>query len=191
PEEVREAMEGYNAEDCFATAALRDWLEDRRSELIANGASIARPAIGDGAPPEELDERQKRVAALVEELTRDVPVVASERNEEQQAKWLVAQLLDWHRREDKATWWEGFRLAELDEEALLEERSGLGGLRFAERLKEERKIPVDRYTFAKQETELREGEELHYKAEKLGTVTAVDFGARTVDVKKTKKTAEL
>ncbi len=191
PEEVREAMEGYNAEDCFATAALRDWLEERRSELIANGASIARPAIGDGAPPEELDERQKRVAALVEELTRGVPVEAGERNEEQQAKWLVAQLLDWHRREDKATWWEGFRLAELDDEALLEERSGLGGLQFVKRLREERKIPVDRYSFEKQETELREDEELFYKAEKFGTAVTVDFGARTVDVKKTKKSAEL
>ncbi len=191
PEEVREAMEGYNAEDCFATAALRDWLEERRSELIAKGASIARPAIGDGAPSEEVDERQKRVAALVEELTKDVPVEASERNEEQQAKWLVAQLLDWHRREDKATWWEGFRVAELDDEALLEERSGLGGLRFVERLREERKIPVDRYSFEKQETELREGEELFFKAEKFGTAVAVDFGARTVDVKKTRKSAEL
>ena len=191
PEEIRGAMEGYNAEDCFATAALRDWLEERRSELIAKGASIARPALGDGTPPEDVDDRQKRLAALVGELTRGVPVEAGERNNEQHAKWLLAQMLDWHRREDKATWWEGFRLAELDDEELLEERSGLGGLRFMERLKEERKIPTDRYSFEKQETELREGEDLHYEAEKFGTVVAVDFGLRSVDVKKTRKSAEL
>ena len=191
PEEVRAALEGYNAEDCLATAALRDWLEERRKESIVNGESIPRPAPGNPEPSEELDERQKRVAALAAELTAGVPVEASERSQEQQAKWLLAQLLDWHRREDKATWWEGFRLAELDNEALLEERSGLGGLRFLERLKEERKIPVDRYSFEKQETEVREGEELYYEAEKFGTVVAVDLGRRTLDVKKTRKTAEL
>ncbi|MBS1839797.1 MAG: TM0106 family RecB-like putative nuclease [Acidobacteria bacterium] len=191
PEEIRGAMEGYNAEDCIATAELRDWLEERRRELIVKGANIARPALGDGTPPEDVEERQKRVTALVEELTREVPVEAWERNNEQQARWLLAQLLDWHRREDKATWWEGFRLAKLDKEELLEERSGLGGLRFVERLREERKIPTDRYSFEKQETELREGEELHYEAEKFGTVVAVDFGSRTVDVKKTRKSAEL
>lgn len=191
PDEVRAALEGYNADDCLATAALRDWLEERRSELIAKGEFIPRPLAGDPEPSKELDERQKRVAALVAELTAGVPVESNCRSREQQAKWLLAQLLDWHRREDKAAWWEGFRLAELDDEALLEERSGLGGLRFLERLKEERKIPVDRYSFEKQETEVRPGEDLYYKREKFGTVAAVDLGRRILDVKKTRKSAQL
>jgi predicted RecB family nuclease len=190
-DDMREAMEGYNREDCESTAALRNWLEAERAKLIAAGEKIARPVAGDPEPPEELSERQKRVAELVQRLTKDLPVDRADRSEAQQAQWLMAQLLDWHRREDKATWWEGFRLAELDEDELLEERSGLGGLRHVATLRVEKQIRTDRYEFEKQETEVREEKELYYKGEKFGTVVAVDFAARTVDVKKTKKSAEL
>ena len=191
PEEIRETMEGYNAEDCFSTAALRDWLEARREERVKGGETVPRPEQKDGLPPEELDERQKRVAALFAKLIDGLPDDPGERDETQQAKWLLAQLLDWHRREDKATWWEGFRLADLDEEELLEERSGVGGLRFLKRVKMERGVSTDRYSFEKQETEIREGEELYYEAEKFGTVVALDLGRREMGVKKTRKTAEL
>jgi uncharacterized protein len=190
-DEQRDAMEGYNREDCESTAALWDWLEAEREKLIARGEAIARPAAGDPEPPEELSERQKRVAELVERLTKDLPVDRAERSETQQAQWLLAQMLDWHRREDKATWWEGFRLAELDQDELLEERSGLGGLRHVATLKVENKIPTERYEFERQETEVRVDKELYCKGEKFGTAVAVDFAARTVDVKKTRKSAGL
>ncbi|HEY2547726.1 MAG TPA: AAA domain-containing protein, partial [Candidatus Acidoferrum sp.] len=191
PEQVRAAMEGYNADDCFSTAEMRDWLEAQRAELLARGASIARPVAPDGDPSDELDERQKRVAALVDELTADVPADAEQRTEEEQARWLLAQLLDWHRRENKATWWEGYRLAELDEEELLEERAGLAGMRFLERRKIERGIAVDRYTFEKQETEARVDRQANWKGERFGELVAVDVANRTVDIKKTRKTAEV
>src|SRR5215831_1077768 len=110
-EEPRQAMEGYNREDCESTAALRDWLEAERARLIEKGEKIARPGTKDGAPSDQLNERQQRVQALLERLTKDLPVDRGERSDLQQAQWLLAQLLDWHRREDKATWWEGFRLA--------------------------------------------------------------------------------
>src|SRR5262249_36122832 len=155
-DEQREAMEGYNREDCESTALLRGWLESERAKLIEKGEKIARPLAGDPEPPEELNERQQRVGALVERLTKDLAVDRSERSEAEQARWLVAQLLDWHRREDKATWWEGFRLAELDEDELLEERSGLSGLRHVKTVAVQNKLPVERYSFAKQETEVRE-----------------------------------
>src|SRR4029077_15752704 len=61
PEETRSAMEGYNADDCFSTAKMRDWLEEQRAEAIGRGETIERPAQGDEAPSEELDEWQKRV----------------------------------------------------------------------------------------------------------------------------------
>jgi len=187
----REAMEGYNREDCESTALLRDWLERERAKLIADGEKIGRPVAGDPEPPEELGDRQKRVAELVEKLTKDLPLDRGKRSEAQQAPWLLAQLLDWHRREDKATWWEGFRLAELDEDELLEERSGLGGLHRVKTLQLERNIATERYHFEKQETEVRAEKELYCKGEKFGTVVAVDFAARTVDIKKTKKSTEL
>jgi predicted RecB family nuclease len=39
---------GYNRDDCLSTAALRDWLEAQRAILLAQGASIERPAPQEG-----------------------------------------------------------------------------------------------------------------------------------------------
>ncbi len=140
---------------------------------------------GDGAPTEELNARQQRVKALVEKLTADIPVDAAKRDEKQSATWLLAQLLDFHRRENKATEWEGYRLAEVGwMTTCLDERSGLGGLKFVERLKVERNIPTDRYSFEKQETEARLDKNLYYGAEisKFGCLVEIDPAALTIDI---------
>ena len=42
------------------------------------------------------------------------------------ARWLLAQLLGWHRREDKAFWWRFFELAGMTDEELVDEREPLG-----------------------------------------------------------------
>jgi uncharacterized protein len=191
PENVRATMEGYNEDDCRSTVSLRDWLEEERRKLEAERTPIPRPGTGDGAPPEGLDERQRRVAALVERLVQGVPINSGERSEVEAARWILAQLLDWHRRENKATWWEGFRLAKLDDEELLDERVGLAGLRFLRRMDIVRQIPVDRYQFEEQETEVRADKDLYRRGEKFGSVIAINPVNRTVDIKKTKKTADI
>jgi predicted RecB family nuclease len=174
PEKFRQAMEGYNGDDCFSTAALRDWLEVERKKLVEAGAPIPRPALGDGAATEELDARQKRVAALV-------------------TTWMLAQLLDFHRRENKASYWEGYRLADLDDDELLEDRAGIAGLTLVKRLAVDKKISTDRYSFAKQETEVRCDKKLYYgkEREQLGTVVEMDLAALTIDIKKTRKTIDI
>jgi predicted RecB family nuclease len=191
PESFREAMEGYNCEDCFSTAKLRDWLETERRKLVESGKSVPRFVDREEGPSEELDERQKHVAELVGKLTNGIPANLETRTNEQQAQWLLAQLQDWHRREDKATYWEGYRLADLNDADLLEDRAGLAGLKFLKRLLVERKIPVDRYTFEKQETEARVEKDLYFNGEKFGSVLAIDPVGRTIDIKKTRKTVEL
>jgi predicted RecB family nuclease len=191
PEKLKATVWGYNEDDCRSTAALRDWLESERRKIEERGTSVPRPEPQDGAPSEELDERQKLVAALVSELCVGVPENPEERSADQAARWMLAQLLDWHRRENKATWWEGFRLAELDDDELLDERAGLAGLRFVERLEMKRQIPTDRYAFEKQETEIRAEAELYHGGDKFGSVVAIDAVNRTIDIKKTKKTADL
>jgi predicted RecB family nuclease len=191
PEKLKARVGGYNEDDCRSTAALRDWLEGERRKIEERGTSVPRPEAQDGAPSEELNERQKLVAAVVGQLCADVPDNLEERSDEQTARWMLAQLLDWHRRENKATWWEGFRLADLDDEELLDERAGLAGLRFVERLEVKRQIPTDRYAFEKQETEIRSGDDLYRERRKFGSVVAIDALNHTVDIKKTKKTAEL
>jgi len=143
------------------------------------------------APPESVDERQQRTAALAARLQCGVPEDPDQRSPEHAANWLLSNLLDWHSRELKAEWWEFFRLSELPDQDLLDERSGLAGLRFLQRLAVQRNIPTDRYAFAKQDTDVRAGDELCAKGEKIGEVIAIDIAARTIDIKKSRKTADL
>ncbi len=190
-EKYREVLEGYNWEDCLSTAALRDWLEGERQKLVNTGLVIARPEPKDGAPSERLKERQARVAPLVKQLCDGIPADPRVRSEEQSARWLLAQLLDWHRREDRRAWQEGYRLADLDDEALTDERVGLAGLCFKERLGVDRKIPTDRYIFGQKKTDLRVGKDLYDAGQKFGEVKAIDCVEGVIDIKKTKKTADI
>jgi hypothetical protein len=109
-EETKEVVRTYNQDDCASASALRDWLEALRTQLIAGGTDVPRPAPGDATPSEDLSDWLIRIRALIQRLTADVPVDPEERTEEQQARWILANILDWHRREDKAVWWEYFRL---------------------------------------------------------------------------------
>jgi predicted RecB family nuclease len=188
---VRDTVQTYNADDCFSTLELRNWLERERAKVEAAGHPIPRPALSDGVAPDKVNERQERSAELGARLREGTPEDPQARSEDQSARWLLSHLLDWHRREVKADWWEYYRLGDLSDEDLLYERSGLAGLRFVERLGVERKIPTDRYCFERQETDVRTEDELCAKGEKFGEVVAIDMIARTADVKKTKKTADV
>jgi len=186
-------VEAYNRDDCLSTRALRDWLEGLRAQAIAGGATIERPPEESGAPSEQIGERERRARELAERLLQGVPEVPEERSDEQQARWLLAHMLDWHRREEKAPWWEYFRLRELSDEDLLDENAALSGLERIERIPSKREI-VDRYRFPAQESRIRDGDKVHAPlpdGREIGEVVGVDFAARTVDVKKRGNWAEL
>ncbi|HEX4542934.1 MAG TPA: TM0106 family RecB-like putative nuclease, partial [Candidatus Acidoferrum sp.] len=186
PEREREAMEGYNSEDCLSTAKLRDWLEDERRKLIADGTDVPRFVDREEGPSEELDERQKRVAALVGHLTAGIPAEVNERTKEQQARWLLAQLLDWHRRDAKPKAWRYFDLRGMDDSDLMEEKDAISGLVWMGRVTCPDGSIADRYSFPNQETSVRadEKKEVHHKGQRIGTVAEVNPVARTVDIKK-------
>ncbi|WP_296745751.1 TM0106 family RecB-like putative nuclease [Mesorhizobium sp.] len=192
-EETRATVRGYNEDDCLSTAVLRAWLEDRRAEAIAAGVDVPRPAAGDdGAPNENVAAWLARIAPVIEQLLQGIPDDPAERSEEQQARWLLANLLDWHRREVKATWWELFRLAAVSAEELLDERAGLSGLVFVGEAGGTARAPIHRYSYPKQETSLRGGEDLrNCGGEKLGSVAAISLEERTVDIKKRQDSATL
>src|SRR5258707_728439 len=121
PQTVRNEVEGYNRDDCVSTLRLRDWLETLRAGVAAAGTILARPEPKQGAASEKVDERGQRVAALRARLLTGVADARAQQTDEQHARWLLAYSLDWHRREDKAGWWEYYRLRDLPEEDLFDE----------------------------------------------------------------------
>jgi len=191
-DDERGIVEAYNRDDCRSTWRLRDWLETVRVSAIAEGENIERPDLSEAVASEELSERQLKIAALVARLTLDVPDDPSERTAEQHARWILAHCLDWHRREKKVSWWEYFRLCDLPAEDLLDERAGLGGLKFVEAVGGTAKAPVHRYRFTPQETELRGEEDVHANGgAKLGKVKDISIGGGWVDIKKRRDSAGL
>jgi uncharacterized protein len=190
---TKNVVEGYNKDDCNATEALRTWLEKLRAELVEKGTEIPRPPLPEVTVKEELDERAKKVQELIEKLTHDVPVDLSERTEEQQARWLLAYMLDWHRREDKAVWWEFFRLKDLTPDDLVNEKAAVSRLKFIETVDQTpRGIPTDRYVFEQQDTDIKIGDALIQNGgDKMGAVTSICADSRTIDIKKTGNTKDI
>lgn len=188
----RSTVQAYNREDCVATRHLRDWLEELRSQRIAQGIDVARPQPGDGAPSEKVAQWLAAIAPLVEALAADVPADSLERSPEQHGRWLLANMLEWHRREDKAIWWEYFRLRDLTAAELIEEKSALSGLTFEDVTGGTAAAPVHRYRFPPQDTDLRPGKSLQYEGGRpMGSVEDISPEAQTVDIKKRKDTAAL
>ncbi len=193
PAEVRDIVAGYNQDDCVSTLRLRDWLEGLRAAAIANGADLPRPEPGESKASEKVSEKAKRVEARRAELLAGVPAERADRSAEQQARWLLAYMLDWHAREGKASAWEYFRLRDMPEEDLIEERQALSGLKFVKhvgvvmspRTGKPTSYVIHRYQYPDQEMEIRAKDELKTRVGKaFGTVVAVDRKRRTIDVSK-------
>jgi uncharacterized protein len=180
------AVLGYNTDDCVSTLHLRGWLEQLRAEYEKTaGEPIARPAPSPAEPSDAVDERQQRVNAMKARLLENVPPDPAERNEADQARALLAEMLDFHRREFKAPWWEYFHLLDLTDLELLDDKAALAGLEFVQRVGGTKKCPIDRYEFPQQDTDIRRGDELHLvTGADFGTVDDVDRVARRIDVKK-------
>jgi uncharacterized protein len=192
-DEFARAIADYNRDDCLSAKALRDWLESLREGANARGAEIERPQEDPGDPTEEIGERERLSAALSERLRAGVAEDPIERDGEQRARALLAHLLDWHRREEKAAWWEFYRLRELPDDELLDETAALSGLEFVERVSAKRTV-VDRYRFPAQETAIRGGDKLNVPLPldlKFGEVVEIDLVGCTMVVKKTGRAVAL
>jgi uncharacterized protein len=197
PSEVRDTVLGYNRDDCVSTLRLRDWLESVRRDALAAGLAVPRPSLESGEPGPELRERQLRIEALRARLLggrEDVPP----RGTPEHARFLLAYLLDFHRREGKASWARFFQRCVAPDEDLLDDAEAVVELQFVDRVETRRYksgkptgIVVDRYTYPEQEMEIRAGATLKRRdRETFGVVNDVNRVARTIDVRKTKAQIE-
>jgi uncharacterized protein len=192
PGETKAVVRAYNQDDCRSTAYLRDWLETLRRQVVAGGTEVPRPNLSDSTATENVTDWIIKVGELAGRLTAGVPDDPEVRSEEQQARWILANILDWHRREQKAAWWEYFRLSDLSADELRDERAGLSGLEFIGVVDRKQKTPIHRYSLPPQETELRGGEQLNsIGGASFGTLEAISFSDWTIDIKKRKDTADV
>ena len=185
--DLLKTVEGYNKDDCISALRLRDWLEDRRKELEAKkGCALPRPAVQSGEPSEKLSARLQEIRALAARLLGLLPADEAQWTDEHRAYWLLAQMLEWHRREEKSSWWEYFRLCELSDEELQEDRNALGGLAYVGEVDHIKRSTVHRYRFPPQDHAIDRAHEVHdpRTGHSAGTVVALDDHNRTIDLKR-------
>jgi uncharacterized protein len=188
PKETIKTTEDYNEDDCLATEALHQWLEDLRTALIKSGKEILRPEVKTGEATENVQQQETRSLAIFRSLIGSLPEDHDSWTEDHKVKWLLAHQIDYFRREDKSAWWEFFRVHELDPEDLLTERKALTGLKFLGEVpkKGKERNVTHRYSFLPQEHSVGEGDELYeVKGEKIGTVRAISLETYTLEIKKT------
>lgn len=157
-------IEAYNKEDCDSTLRLREWLIEQRALCEAQyEVTIPWRTVGE---PEEKEDGKEDVGALTAELQSQlldgVPDDPARRTAEQADRWLLAQLLDYHRREAKPGYWQFFErlersdaeLTELDSEAL----AGMQRSGDPEPLPKPARSSLQRFTFPTQEHKVGPGE---------------------------------
>ena len=149
------AVAAYNEDDCRATLALRDWLEDRRADLARElGTELPRPVVVD----EERAAEDPEVARIRAALLDGLPADRTEWAPEQRAKALLADLLDWHRREARPAWWRYFHLRTLSAAELTGEPDALGGLGGGDVINQIKRSVIRRFSFPPQEYKFKAGD---------------------------------
>lgn len=190
-ERMKEAVRVYNQDDCFSTLNLHQWLEKERALLIESGYEIPRPII-EIKEPESITQHLERITPIIEHLLLDVPADITLRSKEQQAKYLLAHLLDWYRREEKSFWWEYFRLLELELDELLDEKDVISMLQYTGEREPIKRSFIDTYHYPAQELDLKIGSKVNDTNNiSIGEVIEINEQNQTVKIKKTAKSLEI
>jgi predicted RecB family nuclease len=117
---ILDRIAAYNEEDCASTLGLRDWLDS-----IRPGPAPAPEERPPREPPADAAETEELRAALLAGLPDDHhDLVPHDR-----PRWLLAQMLLYHRREEKPVWWSFFaRIGLMPEELQERDSDAIGGL---------------------------------------------------------------
>ncbi|MCJ2126995.1 TM0106 family RecB-like putative nuclease [Methylobacterium sp. J-077] len=182
------AIHDYNRDDCLSTLLLRDWLLGLAE---AAGITVGRgPGAGDAHPDadeaREIREQREREQAELEARVAGAPGLPGS-----EARQLMADLVGFHRREQKPAWWAYFDRQERGLEELQEDEECLAGCRRdgEDWLGTEARSFTYRFHYPEQETKLRAGSEVCLAAggASAGEIIAVDEARRLVTLKRGKK----
>jgi uncharacterized protein len=188
---IRDTVEEYNRDDCVSALRLRDWLESLRLEVeTQTGVAVPRPAPKESAPSEKLAAESGQVQLVVRRLITNIPEDETDRTDDEKAQWLLANLLDWNRREAKSTWWEYYRLRELSDSELQEDKNAIGGLEYREEIDSGKdSTRLFRYRFPPQNHSIDRAREVHdpQTGKGVGKIVTIDDQNGFIDISRTLK----
>ena len=130
---ILESIRTYNEDDCRSLYQLHRWLLG------------LHPSDLDWRPPPQLREVTDETSERLEERARVEVELAACRQK------LLADLIEYHRREEKPQWWEYFHHNELDENELMDDTDTIGGLELVGTPTEDKQSLVYTLAFPPQE----------------------------------------
>src|SRR5712691_6225264 len=181
---ILDEIAAYNEEDCVSTLQLRDWL------LPLRPGEAPRPEPREPRePPEGAAETEELRAALLAGLPEDPYEVA----DADRPRWLLAQLLLYHRREEKPVWWAFFdKIGRTSEELQERDSDAIGGLEPAGPAVGSAQSLVWPFTFPAQQHHLGEGDAVFDPATggPAGKIESLDEEAGTLSLRRGPKLEE-
>lgn len=152
---LRETLAKYNEEDCLSTWKLQAWLEARRAELEQlTGRRLSRPSHQE-AEQREPSEREKTLARVKQQLLDGLPEPGGDEAPEVVTRRLLADLIGWHWREIKSSYWEYFAARDVPSTDWVESQVTLGELSYEGTIGEVKRSCLHRYGFPEQEHPIR------------------------------------
>ncbi|MBV8530397.1 MAG: TM0106 family RecB-like putative nuclease [Candidatus Eremiobacteraeota bacterium] len=191
--QLLEDIERYNYDDCRSTHKLRDWLLQRRDEAVATFGLDLPFRDGKAAKESAPDGDAARRSELEHELLANVDAPQTERQyaempARRRLRYLLGNLMAYHRREEKPGWWAYFdrcdnldRLTEFDKEAI-------GGMTLREEAppRRDKRSFIYTYEFPDQPYKLGSGDSGVDPRTKLhGTILSLDADANRLELRTT------
>lgn len=191
---ILDAIADYNRDDCVSTMGLRDWLLELREELATRLERAGEEPMPWFEPQDRKEPSEERLAqleeneALMRALLDGVPGDEGEWDAEQHARWLMAQLLEYHHREARPVYWAMFSRMEAEPAELVDDVDCIGRLEpdGATPPRREARSVIERLRFPVQETKLRAGSGVLDPSDggNPGSVVALDAEAGWLDLKR-------
>ncbi|WP_132249227.1 TM0106 family RecB-like putative nuclease [Methylobacterium segetis] len=177
------AIHDYNRDDCRSTLGLRDWLVELAEKAgvgIGRGAEETTPEADEKRAEREAHERAQADLEARVAGDPDLPGAAE--------RQLMADLVGFHRREQKPAWWAYFDRQERGPEELHEDEECLAACERdgADWISTDKQSLTYRYRYPEQETKLRAGSAvcLVQGGASAGTIVALDEANRLVTLRR-------
>ena len=176
-------IEEYNEIDCISTKLLRDWLLKLRPEY-ASWFELNQN--------QEISKEERKDWEIEYENYQNLFGIDPD-NFDENANLLnvqIANLLEFHNRENKPVWWAMFERQNKTDDELLDDNEAIAGLsKFGDPIPEKRSF-IYSYNFSPQEFKLKAGSNVkncHNIDEKVGTIFEIDEDNLILKIKTTNK----
>jgi len=113
---ILKGIRDYNADDCTSTAELLQWLR----KVVVEHQIVAPPSDALSAPPDPKE--------LLPEVVVRLDTAAKLRTQGDTVSVVLADLIDFHRREEKPMWWRMFDRAKATSDALRDDPACIEGI---------------------------------------------------------------